>query len=260
MWPAQTRASCFRAEMYEIKRDSVFKRNMHIVEWSLVATRDIPIGTFLGFYSGEFDLSIRNSLYAAKLDNFHIYPFPDEDNISEEQRSQRPFANMNEPNIHEFANCCMIVQDFAHTEIENVSYIPNFEAARFFRGLACFSCAEIKSGESLTWHYGPSYESHRQQQHYVAGRQCKKIIDKEVFIPSNSQGVLQVISKVPHKCVIPVFALRRSERFKFERKKRKRSESSDDSDTNSSGSGHIPKYVPSGSREDRLNRRKGTLV
>ena len=152
MWPAQTRASCFRAEMYEIKRDSVFKRNMHIVEWSLVATRDIPIGTFLGFYSGEFDLSIRNSLYAAKLDNFHIYPFPDEDNISEEQRSQRPFANMNEPNIHEFANCCMIVQDFAHTEIENVSYIPNFEAARFFRGLACLSCAEIKSGESLTWH------------------------------------------------------------------------------------------------------------
>lgn len=260
MWPAQARASCFRSGMYEVKQETMVRRNMHIVEWSLVATRHIPTGTFLGFYSGEFSDHSKRSVYAARLGNFHIYPFPDEDNITQEQRVNRPFANMNEPNLHEFANCCMVVQDFSHGEVENVSQIPNHETARFFRGLACFTCSDVQQGDSLTWYYGPSYDAHREQRGYVAGKQCRNLIDKVEFIPSASQAVLEVTTQVPHTCVIPVFGQKVSERFKLERKKRKRGESSDDSDTNSSGSGHIPKYTPSGSRDERLRRREARLA
>ena len=49
-----------------------------------------------------------------------IYPFPDEQNITDEQRKNRPFANMNEPLAGENANCCMIVQDFKHNEIDGL--------------------------------------------------------------------------------------------------------------------------------------------
>ena len=33
------------------------------------------MGTFLGFYTGDFTIAYRDSLYAVKLNHVHIYPF-----------------------------------------------------------------------------------------------------------------------------------------------------------------------------------------
>ena len=248
MWSAEYRSACMRDGLYRVVPHTFVRRNVEITEWSLVANVDLPKGTFLGFYSGAFDTEERESLYAAKVDDIYIYPFPNEQNISVQQRHARPFANMNEPAVHSYANCCMIVQDFLPSEVVGVE-----GDAKFFRGLACFTCEDVRAEDHLTWHYGRSYEAHRQSQGYEAGQPCKALVEEEVFVPSNSEGVLRYVAQVSRECVFPVFGTRKSERIP--QKKRRRRESSDD-DSSSSGSGHIPKYVPKKeTRTERLARR-----
>jgi hypothetical protein len=105
------------------------------------------------------------------------------------------------------ANCCMILQDFSHEEIEfptdfNLQTVAN---ARFFRGLACFTCAQVKNVDELTWYYGVSYEPHRSSIGYKVGQPCRLLVENTAFIPDNSQGVLQVMPKVQYACVLPIF-------------------------------------------------------
>ena len=265
MWSAEYRAASIQnsdvetlSHLYRVNTSILLKKNIQVIEWSLIANMDLEKGTFLGFYTGEFTTEQKSSIYSAQVDDILIYPFENEQNITEEERNLRPFANMNEPKVNRFANCCMIPQDFLHNEVSNV---PAHEMhAHFFRGLACFTCDNITKGEELTWYYGKSYESHRQHQGYMAGKACKAIIEKEIFIPSNSQGVLQILSKVSRDCVFPVFKLRKTERIST--KKRQRKQESDDSESSSSGSGHIPKYVPKQEsrdvRRERRNLRKSS--
>ena len=250
--------SCIRNDLFRLHTKELRRRNLSITEWGLVAKKDIPSGTFLGFYTGDFRNDERESLYSAKVDNVYIYPFSNESAISLSERERHPFASMNEPQTGTHANCCMIIQDFDCNEVTQVD--PN---ARFYRGLACFTCTDVKESDELTWHYGKAYEENRKLQGYSAGWPCEKLLRKLVFIPSNSASVLTYMPKVSIDCVFPVYGTHKSERFKKERKKKRKRDSDDDSDTSSSGSGHIPKYQPSNSiesREDRIHRRNAKVT
>ena len=139
------------------------RRNREVTEWALVATRDLPRGTFLGFFAGEVSTEARESLYAATVGHVHIYPFADEARITPAERARRPLASMNEPAEGDTANCFMVVQDLLPDEVLGPA------GARLYRGLACFTCRDVARDEELTWHYGASYEPHRRRQGYVAG-------------------------------------------------------------------------------------------
>jgi hypothetical protein len=258
MWQAEYRAICLMDSLFRVAQTSFSKRNVEVTEYSLVATRDIPVGTFIGFYTGEFSQDERSSMYAAKLNHMHIYPFANEETITIGERESRPLANMNEPSKGTYANCCMIVQDFKHDEIIFANDLQGQEVsrARFFRGLACFTCARVKGGEELTWYYGKSYESNRASQGYEAGRPCNMLIENTAFIPDDSQGVLSVMPRVEYSCVIPIFGMNKSSRFALPKKKKRRKNDSDDESTtsSSSGSGHIPKYDPTKSTTTRSDR------
>ena len=104
--------------LFRVSQTTFRKRNVEVTEYSLVATQDIPVGTFLGFYTGEFSQNVRESMYAAQLNHIHIYPFANEESITFRERELRPLANMNEPLKGKHANCCMIIQDFSHNEIQ----------------------------------------------------------------------------------------------------------------------------------------------
>lgn len=245
--------ACFKNNLHKVEETQLIKRNTTIQEWTLIATQHISVGTFIGFYTGEKSQNSIKSLYSVQVNNTFIHPFNNDNNITFEERLLHPLANMNEPNEGESANCCMIVQDFSHDEIENVENIVNHEKARFFRGLACFTCSNVNMGDALTWYYGNSYADFRQSQNYKAGKQCDLLLQRRAFIPSDSQGVLNSVNKVSYKCLFPVFGTHKSERFKQKKtKKRKRKYDSEDSgeDSNSSsGSGHSPKYNPNKNNE-----------
>ena len=248
---------CNRADVFRVSTKTVRLRNVEKTEWSLVAQTFIPSNTFLGFYTGVFDTHERESLYSVKIDSIFIYPFENESAITHDERLRHPFANMNEPDANTYANCCMIIQDFDCSEVDNGNADPR---VRFYRGLACFTCKDIEENEELTWHYGKSYEENRLLQGYEAGWPCEKLLQKLIFIPSNSSGVFKYLPKVPLHCVFPIYGTHKSERFKKTKRKRKKT-SDDDSDTSSSGSGHIPKYVASTEgREERLARRNTRLA
>ena len=143
----------------------------------------------------------------------HIYPFRDESKITLDQRRNRPLANMNEPSVGRYANCCFLPQDFKHDEVEGVENISGHNAARFFRGLACFTCEYVAKNEQLTWHYGNAYAPNRKEQGYEVGKPCLLLLEKQPFIEENSKSVLSVIPKVPYTYLIPVTGLRKSSRF-----------------------------------------------
>ena len=261
MWVSEYRAICLMNSLYRVSQTTLYKRNIEVTEYKLVATQNIPFGTFLGFYTGNFSKTLRTSKYAAKLSHMHIYPFVNEEAITFRERELRPLANMNEPSAGNDANCCMLVQDFSHNEIEFESeeQAQELQKARFFRGLACFTCANVKSGEELTWYYGSSYEPNRELEGYKAGSPCQKLMKKEAFILDNSESVLRVMSRIQYACVIPIYGTNKSLRF-VPPKKRKRKESESDVTSSSSGSDHIPKYDPSKSnRKDRFIARQKRL-
>ena len=225
MWRGEYRSNCIRNGLYDISSTTLVKKNEETRQWTLKAVIDIPIGIFLGH------------------------------NITDEQRKNRPFANMNEPLAGENANCCMIVQDFKHDEIDGL--VEGDDKALFFRGLACFTCADVKTGDDLTWYYGKAYEENRQQQGYDAGKPCELLTQRVAFIPSNSTGVLSFMPRVSRDCVIPMYRQHKSDRFKLKKRRRKKGDSSDSPDTDSSGSGHIPKYRPNTTtRSERHNNRQ----
>ena len=254
MWRAQYRASCLQDALCRVTSTVLTRRNAEVTEWALVATADLPLGTFLGFYAGDVSTEARESLYSAQVGRVYIYPFEDEARITAPQRAARPLACMNEPAEGACANCCMVVQDFLPDEVIGVG--P--PTARFYRGLACFTCKAVARGEPLTWHYGRSYEAHRRAQGYRAGAPCELLTQGAPFLPDASQGVLARMPRVSQECVWPVFGAQQSERLPSRRRKKKKKRGSDDdSDTDSSGSGHMPKYTPRAeSRAERLQRRR----
>ena len=224
--------------------------------WSLVARRDISAGSFVGFYTGAMDTldCSTGSIYALDVGAGQpcIIPFADEENISTSERLWHALASMNEPGEEQFANCHLAVQDFSHTEIEGVA---QHQTAQFFRGMACFACIDIASGEDLTWPYGSAYESIRQQQDYVAGRPCRRVLNDEIFIKPNSQSVLDSIPRVPAYCVFPVPCHKniKSPRFKKHRRHSVDSEG-EESESFSSGSEHEEAYKPGPSSSRRRAR------
>ena len=254
MWSAEHQTACLLNDKVIALPKVMTRKKLQVTEWSLVAKVNMPPATFIGFYSGEFSTDRRESLYSAQVDQMHIYPFADEENITLQERIARPLASMNEPAHNTDANCCMIVQDFAPNEVAHSS--PN---VRFYRGLACFTCAHVYADEEITWNYGASYEANRQMQGYEAGPPCKLLRQQIPFLPDESRGVLDQMPIVSLQCVFPVTSSHKSARFPLVKKpkRRRRSDSSEeDSDASSSGSGHAPKYVPSlKSREERVNER-----
>ena len=110
---------CYRADVFRVSTKTVCLRNVEETEWSLVAQTFIPSNTFLGFYTGVFDTNERESLYSVKINSIFIYPFENESAITQDERLRHPFANMNEPDANTYAHCCMIIQDFDCSEVDN---------------------------------------------------------------------------------------------------------------------------------------------
>ena len=228
-------------------------------EWSLVSKRHIPVGAFIGFYTGSFVGSLATdqpSLYALELGPRQptILPFPDEACVCPHEREAHPLACANEPAESRHANAHLEVADFSRQEVERVETLHNHELARFFRGLAMYACADIRVGEQITWHYGASYEPNRRRMGYSAGRPCKRVIERVPFVEPNSAAVLEALPKVPSYCLYPVISCTiRSDRFRMKRPARVDSEG-EESVASSSGSGHEPAYKPRPSSR----RRSGT--
>lgn len=247
-WPAQNRASCLVRGLYEVQYSLITKRNLETFEWSLVATRDLAVGTFLGFYSGRACMDCtERTVYGLKVTSaFVLLPFDDERNITFAEREARPLACMNEPTRGETANCCMVPQDFARDEVDGVAQLADHEKARYFRGIACFTCREVQAGEELTWHYGPSYAPHREEAGYEVGADCPERFEND------PRRLLRAMRRVPHTCVVPVWGALHSQRFGRRSAFRPRTD-----EGWSSGSGHAAEYVPDPlSREERLRKRR----
>ena len=82
MWSAEHKTSCLLNDKVIVLPKVMTRKNLQVTEWSLVAKVDMPPATFIGFYSGEFSMDRRESLYSAQVDQMHIYPFADEENIT----------------------------------------------------------------------------------------------------------------------------------------------------------------------------------
>lgn len=208
-----------------VKRTRLKARNNISLSWSLVAKRDIVCGSFIGFYTGSMEVTMRSRESDYALDMGYnqpcIYPFEDESKIRSEDREKHPFASMNEPNKGDHANCHMVIQDFDVAEIADVTDVYNHTHAHFFRGLACFACCDIKKGDELTWHYGNKYQPIRDRVGYEAGSPCKKVIDDERFVSENSRAVLDALGgRIPHYAVFMILKTQniKSQRFKKRRK------------------------------------------
>lgn len=217
--------------------------------WSVVAKRDLTTGTLIGFYTGDMQpMCPPGSHYALQFGATQpcIVPFPNEKAISSVQRDTHPLASMNEPEEHYYANCYMVAQDFAADEIEGVTALEGHGTARFFRGMACFACTDIRAGHTLTWNYGPAYEAIRQLVGYTAGWPCRRVMEHEAFIEAKSQSVLSVLPKVPHYCVYPVRQSQciHSLRFKLVHRRHSVDSEGEPSETESSGSGAEEAYRP----------------
>ena len=241
-----------------VKRTRVRVRNEERRMWSLVARpgRVIRAGSFVGFYTGAMNTleCPPDSLYALDVGVGQpcIVPFADEEHISPFERDRHALASMNEPGEGEFANCHLAVQDFSHGEIEGVESIAHHDTAQFFRGMACFACIDIQSGEQLTWPYGSGYEAIRQQQGYVAGRPCQRVLNDEIFIKPNSQSVLDAIPRVPAHCVFPVPGHKNIKSARFKKHRRHSVDSQgEESESFSSGSEHEEAYKPGPSTSRR---------
>ena len=233
-----------------VKRTRLYVKNKEVRVWGLVAKCDIPSGTFIGFYTGAYDRTIcpsSDSIYALDMGRGQpcILPFADENRITPHERNMHPLACMNEPSDQEHANCHMVVQDFARSEVEFSQFSNYHQTAWFFRGVACFACDDIAHGDPLTWHYGNEYQSHRDNIGYVVGKTCRAIEDEDLFVKERSRAVFKRLEHVPSYCVYPVSRKATSLRFN----KRRHRVNSDD-EMSSSGS---ETYNPISSR--RVRRR-----
>ena len=244
-----------------VKRTRLRTRNGETREWSLVAKRDIQAGLFLGFYTGSFvNLAPDSeSLYAAEMGRRQpaILPFLDEEHISPQERDKHPFASANESSPGEHSNMRMAIQDFSNREVDRVDSIDNNGMVHFYRGLACFACADIHAGEQLTWHYGNTYQPNRVLKDYVVGFPCK--LDWESSIKDDSRSVLDTIRLVPSSCVYPIYNRKiKSVRFRQKRPVQVDSDGEAAIDS-SSGSGHEQSYKPRPSSRSRLDAQVLTL-
>ena len=227
-----------------VNRTCLLVRNRETKMWGLHAKRDIKAGEFIGIYTGSYaSLTCPpRTRYAVDIGPSQpcIVPFPDEDHITSAERDTHPLACMNEPSEGEFANTHMVIQDFAHDEVEGVESIPHHEQARFFRCMACFACEDIRCGDALTWNYGTSYEPIRTLLGYVAGQPSRRVLAGEVFIAPNSQGVLDALhQRVPHYAVFPVLRSKTLKSARFKKHKRHSVDSEGEkSESFSSGSEH----------------------
>lgn len=223
-----------------IRQETLVSRNRTCQEWGLFALRDLPAGTFVGFYSGDYlPDQAGTSAYTVRMGRFEpcIVPFRDETSISREERVLHPLASMNEPPAGEHANCHMQAQDFSASEIQGLDPAPASVPVRFYRGLACFACDDVKEGSALTWHYGTAYQPMRDEKRYEAGYLCKKVLDGEAFVASDSAAVLRAIERVPVECVYPIRGSHQSERFKPARRRGVRARDDSESEPDfSSGS------------------------
>jgi hypothetical protein len=224
-----------------VKRMRLQMKNQTVLSWSLVAKKNISCGSFLGFYTGSMEMTMRDreSHYALEVGYKQpcIYPFEDETNITSKVRNKHPLASMNEPNKGTHANSHMVIQDFDVAEIADVTNVYNYTHARFFRGLACFACCDIKKGDALTWHYGSKYQPIREGVGYEVGSPCKKVIDEEPFVRENSKTVLDALEgSIPCYAVFMVLKTQNIKSSRFKKQKRHSVDSEgDESDSFSSG-------------------------
>ena len=257
---SQPRLDEYRQYLYNrvlVKRSRLLVRNRETRMWSLVAKRDLPRGTFVGFYTGAMDRNeCPESYYALDMGPGApcIVPFADEQRITPFERDRHVLASMNEPVQGEHANCDMVPQDYSHAEIDNVQAIANHETARFFRGIACFTCVDVRRGDQLTWYYGDSYQPHRDHIGYVAGMRCR---DLDGLV--HSRSILDSLQRVPHYCVAAIVGRSvKSDRFKVKRKRHVDSEG-EESSSSSSGSGHEEAYKPRPSRFRQDSSQAGSI-
>lgn len=229
-----------------VKRTRLRTRNGEKREWSLVAKTDIPLGKFIAFYTGPMSTTspLAESRYAVDMGPGQptIVPFPDENDITSQQRDRNPLACSNEPAEGHRANMHLIPQDFTKEEVDSVRNVYNHEIAKYFRGLAAFACRDIQAGEQLTWHYGPRYEPIRRLMGYVAGLPCQLVEQDRPFLKDNSASVFESLGAVPAYCVFPVLTNIKSIRFRPKRPARVDSEGEESID--SSSGDHEQAYDP----------------
>ena len=174
-----------------------------------------------------------------------LFPFKT-NHITNTQRQTFPLTMMNEPREDETANVNLIVQDFLTEEIDfsrenakfhNIEKDTDKGPVILWRGLAAYTCCDVKKHEELTWYYGKHYAPIRKKKKYTAGKDC------DVHIPDDSKGVLKpkhdmlnLKRGVPAKWVFPIYTRVRSERedeFIKKRKRQKRRRSCSDSGSES---------------------------
>jgi hypothetical protein len=198
MFKSIYRSSYITNNLFEILQVEKNQETTNVLEWGLFAKIDLPASTFLGFYTGTFSVTEKPSRYSLSVVKVHIYPFDDEDNITHSERLEHPLASMNEPKEDEEANCCFFVQDFHPHEVVHMEQTLE----HIFRGVACFTCRDIRQGEELTWYYGKQYESIRREKGYKAGKPCSNLEELRMTIDSSS--ILRFLPKINRSDVWPI--------------------------------------------------------
>ena len=233
-----------------VKRTRLQVRNEEKRMWSLLAKRDIRAGEFIGIYTGSYATRTcpPGSHYALDMGASQpcIVPFGNEALITASERDTHPLACMNEPSEGEHANCHMAIQDLTRAEIANVESIQHHEQSRFFRCMCCFACEDVRSGDALTWNYGPSYAPIRELIGYAAGNPCHRVLADEVFIKPDSRAVLEALGRVPHYAVWPILLAQtiKSARFKVKHARHTADSDGEQSESFSSGSDLEEAYKP----------------
>jgi hypothetical protein len=141
----------------------------------LYTTVNLPKGSFLGFYNGDFEdgeFRGRDS-YVFSLSNVHIRPQKVKGRIDS---TRYPLAMCNEPPVSTVAN--VHVYEFSKAK----GVIPQLKPTADVSALAFYTGRDVKGGAELFVHYG----SHYDRSHYalydqtenplaLVGRPCKTL-------------------------------------------------------------------------------------
>lgn len=116
----------------------------------LFTTVDLPKGSFLGFYSGEFkegEYRGKDS-YVFQLSDVYIKPRKTRRGVD---AARYPLAMCNEPRPGETASVAVV--EFSTARDVITSLPPSTKIA----ALGFFTCRDVRGGEELSVHYGTRY-------------------------------------------------------------------------------------------------------
>ena len=134
--------------------------------WGLFCHNDIPVGAFIGMYSGMWI----HADAAFPFANRHALEVNGELSVAppgQRPDPQRyPIAMANEPAPRTFANATLREWEFDSGDIE----VPHNVSDNVFHGAGLVACLFIPRNTEIKWHYGRSYGNLR---NYPAGEDCQ---------------------------------------------------------------------------------------